>query len=139
MKKHFSREIAKFLAGVITANLMMLWWLAAEKMLPVQVLGTIWTEEALAPGLTFDLALILILIYYGWNVGRIPALRERAYLLITGAIFSLSAAAHLARLFFDQVNVVVIGWAVPLWPSWLMIIISAYLAYVSFTLIGRRH
>ena len=135
MKKHLSREIAKFLAGVITANFCTIWWLATQRLFPVMVFGTVWTSEAVLPGLAFDFALILILIYYGWNIGKIPALRERSYLLITGAIFAVSALAHLCQIFSHQVNVVVIGWTVPLWPSWLVLLVSAYLSYVSFSLI----
>jgi hypothetical protein len=78
----------------------------------------------------------LILVHYGWNIGRIPQLRERTYVLAVGVVFTIVAVAHLYRL-FTGVDLVVLGWDLPLWLSWFGVAIAAYLAYSSFHFVSR--
>ena len=72
-----------------------------------------------------------MLIHYGWHLGKIPRPRERTYLFIAGVIFTIVALAHLVRVFAGA-DLVIVGWNVPLWLSWIGTAAAAYLAYASF-------
>jgi hypothetical protein len=123
-------ELAKFCAGLIAGDFLGLVWIANSGMLPIDFLGGTFTVEMLLPSLVFDAALFLVLIHYGWNIGKIPSLRERTYLLIAGIIFGIVAAAHLVRI-FSGADLVIVGWTVPLWLSWVGTAVTAYLCYMS--------
>jgi len=131
MNKRSLQEIAKFAAGLVAADLITLVWLSQTSLLPVHFMGVSFGPDMVLPGVVFDLALLLILIHYGWHIGKIPAPREHTYLLLAGVIFTIVAVAHLWRL-FAQGELVLMGWEVPLWLSWFGVIITAYLAYTSF-------
>ena len=130
------QELAKFGAGLVLGDFIALIWIANADLLPVQFLGREITIDMLLPGLLFDAAIFFILIHYGWNIGKIPALRERAYLLVSGSVFAVVAAAHLARI-FTSADLSLGEWAVPIWLSWVGIGVTAYLAYMSFRLAVR--
>ena len=58
---------------------------------------------------------------------------QRGFLLIVGVLFGLIALAHMLR--------IVLGWsvmvqdsAVPMWASWIAVVIMGYLAYEGFRL-----
>jgi hypothetical protein len=51
--------------------------------------------------------------------------------LVVGVIFTIVALAHLWRL-FASADLMIMGWAVPLWLSWFGVAITAYMAYASF-------
>jgi len=131
MNKRSLHEIAKFAAGLVAADLVTLVWLSMAGLLPVHFMGADFGPEAVVPGVVFDLALLLILIHYGWHVGKIPAPREHTYMLIVGVVFTVVALAHLWRIFATG-DLSIMGWVVPLWISWFGVIITAYLAYTSF-------
>jgi hypothetical protein len=99
-------------------------------------MGFTFTQGIVWPTLVFDAALILILIHYGWNIGKIPALRERTYLLVAGIIFTVVALAHLVRVFF-AIDLSIMDYEVPLWLSWIGTVVVTYLAYMSFRLALR--
>lgn len=130
-------EIAKFGAGLVAADLMFLFWIASAEILPVEVLGRMITPDVVLPAVIFDIALFLILVHYGWNIGKIPVLRERSYLLIAGTVFGIVGAAHLMRV-FTGAELTIHEWTAPLWLSWLGTAATAYLAYMSFRLTVRR-
>ena len=131
MNRRSLQEVAKFAAGLVAADLITIVWLSQTNLLPVHFLGIDFGASMVLPGVVFDLALLLILIHYGWHIGKIPAPREHAYLLAAGTVFSIVAVAHLWRL-FAQGGLEIMGWAVPLWLSWFGVAIAAYLAYASF-------
>jgi hypothetical protein len=58
---------------------------------------------------------------------------RRAYLLVSAAIFSLVALLHLARVVFGW-SAVIGGWSVPMWLSWVALIVAGALAYFGFSL-----
>jgi hypothetical protein len=136
MRHRTLHELAKFGAGLVTGDLIMNVWVAYMGYYPITFLGFTFTEGIVLPSVVFDAALILILIHYGWNIGKIPALRERTYLLLVGAIFAIVAAAHLVRVFY-AIDLVIMGYAVPLWLSWIGTAVVAYLSYMSFRLALR--
>jgi|SRR6185312_4411358 len=125
------REVAKFCAGLVAADLLTLLWFWSNNIFPVQTWGVTWTSDIVLPGVVFDAALLIILIHYGWNLGKIPRPKERTYLLFVGVILSVVALAHLARIFTGS-DVVIMSWVVPLWLSWIGTAVAAYLAYASF-------
>lgn len=136
MKHRTLHELAKFGAGLVTGDLIMNLWVAHMGYYPIDFLGFTFTEGIVLPTIIFDAALILILIHYGWNIGKIPALRERTYLMIVGIIFAIVAAAHLVRVFF-AIDLMIMDYQVPLWLSWIGTAVVAYLSYMSFRLALR--
>ena len=129
-------ELAKFGAGLIAADFLVLLWVTNANLLPVDFFGRTITEDMLLPGLIFDIALFFILVHYGWNVGKIPALRERTYLLVAGIVFGVVALAHLMRIFAGA-DLTIGSWGVPVWLSWVGVVATTYLSYMSFSL-GTR-
>ncbi|NCN52661.1 hypothetical protein GW943_02520 [Candidatus Parcubacteria bacterium] len=136
MRHKTLHEIAKFCAGLVAADFIILVWMANAGILPIEFLGRMFTVDILLPGLVFDAALFLILVHYGWNIGKIPALRERTYLFIAGIVFAIVAIAHLFRIFVGA-DLIIGGWDAPLWLSWLGTAVTTYLAYMSLRLALR--
>jgi len=58
---------------------------------------------------------------------------HKTFSLVAGVIFLLIALGHLSRLVF-KVSVLLGGWAVPSWVSWVALLVFAYLAYAGFRL-----
>lgn len=131
MNRRSLQEVCKFAAGLVAADLITMVWLATQGLLPVHFLDFNFSPDMLVPAVIFDLALLLILIHYGWHVGKIPAPREHAYLLVVGIVFAIVAIAHLWRL-FSAADLSLMGWEVPLWLSWFGVAVTAYLSYASF-------
>jgi len=131
MNKRALQEVAKFAAGLVAADLITEVWLASTNMLPVHFLGASFGPDMVVPAVVFDLALLFILIHWGWHIGKIPSPREHTYLLVVGVIFSVIAVAHLWRIFASG-SLNLMGWDVPLWLSWFGVIVTAYMAYSSF-------
>jgi hypothetical protein len=131
MRHRTLQEAAKFLSGVIAADFFALLWFSQAGIFPVNFYGLTFTPGIILPGAIFDVAVFLILVHYGWHVGKIPAPRERTYLTVAGIVFSLVALAHLWRL-FSNAPLELGGWEIPLWLSWFGVLIAAYLAYTSF-------
>jgi hypothetical protein len=61
---------------------------------------------------------------------------KQSYLRLAGAIFVLVALAHLVRAVMDW-PIVIAGWIVPIWLSWLAFVIAGALGYVGMTLARR--
>jgi hypothetical protein len=61
---------------------------------------------------------------------------RRAYLLVSAVIFSLVALLHLARIVFGW-SAVIGGWSVPMWLSWIALVVTGGLAYFGFSLAGQ--
>jgi hypothetical protein len=60
-------------------------------------------------------------------------MKQNLFYSITGIIFSLIAAIHLLRIFYGW-DAVIGGWSLPMWPSWLAVIIAVFIAYNAFKL-----
>lgn len=126
-------EIAKFASGLVLGDFICLWWLSSHGGLPINFLGATWTQSVVVPGLVFDASLFIILVHYGWHIGKTPTLRTRSFFLIAGIIFGVVALAHLTRLLFGF-ELVLAGWSAPLWISWIGTALATYLSYMSFHL-----
>ena len=131
MNHHSLREVAKFLSGLVAGDFLAGLWLSSNGLLPTIFLGVTFTSSMVAPWLVFDAALFIILVHYGWHLGKTPMLRERTYLMVAGIIFGVVATAHLMRVFLGA-DVVIFGWDVPLWLSWVGTAVTTYLSYMSF-------
>ena len=137
MSQKTLHELAKFGSGLVAADLAATLWFAYSGLLPITFFGITFTENMIWPAIVFDTALLGVLIHYGWNIGKIPALRERSYLLIAGTVFGIVALAHFWRIFF-AIDLIVLDWVIPHWISWTATIVTAYLSYMSFHLAVRR-
>jgi hypothetical protein len=129
-------EIAKFASGLVVGDFLSNAWLAYMGYYPINFMGWTFTADMILPALVFDAALFLILVHYGWNIGKIPGFRERTYLMVVGIVFTIVAAAHFIRAFFSA-DLIIMDWAAPLWLSWVATVVIAYLAYMSFRLAMR--
>lgn len=136
MKHHRFREIAKLLAGFILADFFLWWWVAASGLLPITVWGMALTTNNVLPALIFDLALFIILVHYGWHIGKTPALSGKTYLYIVGTITGVIAIVHLVRVFTGS-DFEILGWYMPIYLSWIGVIVAGYLSYMSFRLASR--
>jgi hypothetical protein len=58
------------------------------------------------------------------------------FALLAGFIFALVALAHLLRLFMGW-PIVIDNWTVPMWLSWIALIIAGGLSYFGFSLVSR--
>ena len=61
---------------------------------------------------------------------------RKQYLTVAGAIFVIVALAHLVRALMDW-PIVIAGWIVPMWLSWLAFAVAAALGYFGLTLAKR--
>ncbi len=133
MKHKNLHELAKFASGVIFADFLFTWWVGSTGWLPIKVSGIIWDPSVVIPTLIFDAAVFIILVHYGWHLGRTPTLRNKSYFVLVGIILGVVALAHLVRVFSTS-DFVILGWAAPLWLSWVGVLVAAYLSYMSFHL-----
>ncbi|MFZ1075671.1 MAG: hypothetical protein WAN50_04835 [Minisyncoccia bacterium] len=132
MHHHFLRELAKVAVGLVIADIICALWLSGSGLLPVTILGIAWNASAIWPGIVFDLVLILLLAHYSWNMKLpIKSPTERGLLKVVGLAFLIVALLHLVRIAFGW-NLILGEVSIPLWLSWLGVIIPGYLSYSSF-------
>jgi hypothetical protein len=132
MSHHVLREIAKIAVGIVIADIICGLWLSSSGLLPVTILGISWKASAVWPGVIFDVVLIFVLAHYGWKMNLpIESPKERSLLKLVGLVFLIVTLLHLVRLAFGW-NLILGTISVPLWVSWLGIIIPGYLSYSSF-------
>ena len=55
------------------------------------------------------------------------------YFLVSGIIFTIVAIGHLARIIY-RMPVLIDGYALPMWPSYLALIVPVFLAAMGFRL-----
>ncbi len=136
MRNASLHEIAKFAAGIVAADFLWLLWFSQQKLHAMSFFGMSVTSETLLPNLIFDIALFVVLIHYGWHVGKIPAMRERSYMFVVGCLFSFVAIVHFWRI-FSGADLMLGDWDAPVWLSWFGLSVTTYLAYMSFRLAAR--
>jgi len=137
MKRAWLHEIAKVCLGLVIADFFMLWWLMSERFSQTSFLGITITPDMVGPAMVIDIFLMLFLVHYSWNVGKMPRVKERMYLMTAGVIFTIVCLAHLVRILAGS-SLVIMGWAVPMLLSWVGVFVTLYLAYASFHLASRR-
>jgi len=131
------REIAKIGVGVVGADIIATIWFSSANLLPMTLLGVNWTTAMVPEILVFDIALLILLLHFGWNM-KLPVQSpsERMLLLIAGIVFTIVAIGHFMRLMFN-IDLILGDFEIPQWLSWLGILITAYLAYSCLHF--RRH
>lgn len=137
MTHHTLREACKFLSGMVAAKLAFVVWFSTTGLTPVILAGTPFTADSIGPALVFNVALLLMLVYYGWHMkSPIHSPSERMLVTIAGLIFLFVAVIHAMRLVFGW-QFIVGDLTVPLWLSWVGVAFAAYLAYASFHFAAR--
>jgi len=63
--------------------------------------------------------------------------KQGTFLLVTSSIFALIALLHALRLVYGW-RVTLGDWTVPVWVSWVGLLIAGYLAYQGFQLRSRQ-
>jgi len=61
---------------------------------------------------------------------------RKAYFAVTGSIFLVIAILHLFRIIFGW-SPVVEGWAVPVWLSWVALVVAGWLGYEGLRFAGK--
>jgi uncharacterized protein YacL len=56
----------------------------------------------------------------------------KSYLLLTAILFSIICLLQLSRIAFGW-EAIIGGWSVPMWISWLAVVVTAVLAFFGFT------
>lgn len=130
------QELAKLAAGLAAADFFWLVWFNQSHLRSASFFGMTMSQDMVLPAMVFEVAVFLILVHYGWNIGRIPQLRERAYILGVGVVFTIVAVAHLYRIFANG-DLNLMGWDVPVWLSWFGVMVATYLAYSSFHMLSK--
>ncbi len=132
MTHHTLREIAKFLSGMVAGKLLTVLWLSWIGLMPLILVGTPFSEDAIGPAMIFNVALLALLVYYGWHVkSPVHSPSEKKLLLVAGAIFLAVAAIHFTRLIFGF-SFILGDYDVPQWVSWVGLLVAVYLSYSSF-------
>lgn len=132
MNHHTLREIAKFLAGMVAGKVITILWLTWIGLMPLILVGTPFNEESVGPAMIFNVAVLSLLVYYGWHLkSPVHSPSERNLLLTTGVIFLLMAALHFTKLMFG-ITVIFGDIMVPPWLSWAGLALAIYLSYASF-------
>lgn len=60
-------------------------------------------------------------------------MKQRNFSLVTGVIFAIIFILHLFRIILAW-QAEIAGWTVPIWLSWIALIVSGYLAYTGLRL-----
>jgi hypothetical protein len=63
-------------------------------------------------------------------------MNQRTFFLVAGFIFALVALAHLLRVYMHW-PVIVASWAVPMWLSWLGLVVAGGLSYLGLRFATR--
>ncbi len=138
MSHHSLREIAKVGVGLVIADIITALWFSAAGLFPMSLLGVTWTATMVPEIVIFDLALLLLLVHYGWNMKLpISSPSERTLLNVAGIIFLVVALAHLTRIAFGA-ELILGPYDIPVWLSWAGVIVAGYLSYASFHFAGVR-
>ena len=136
MKRQWLHDAAKVGTGLVVADILTHWWLIAQDIPPTEFLGLPVNASMLITGTVIDVFILIMLVHYGWHIGKIPQIKERTYLTAAGIIFIVVAGGHLIRVLYSG-DVIVFGWEVPFLLSWIGIAAATYLAYASFHFAAR--
>jgi len=129
---HNLRELAKIATGFVLADAVFGVWFSMTGLLPISFFGIELTQAIILPGVIFDSVMALLLAHYGWGI-KLPvrSVRERTLLRMAGTLFAIVAIGHWTRIAFGA-DIVLGGWMMPVWLSWVAVTITTYLSYMSF-------
>lgn len=63
-------------------------------------------------------------------------MNQKTFLGITGVLFLLMTILHVARIIFGW-NAIIGGWVIPLWVSWIAIVLAGFLSFQSWKLMKK--
>ena len=63
-------------------------------------------------------------------------MNQKMFVVLAGVIFAIVALAHLLRIFMGW-TIVIDNWTVPMWLSWIALVIAGGLSYFGLSLISR--
>ncbi len=130
--KHALKEIAKFAAGLVTADFIVGLYLLNSNSGPLNFFGITFTSSILIAWMIFDIILLAVLVHYAWHADvHTPSLKQKTLFVIIGIIMCVVGLAHLLRLVFG-ISINVGGLAVPFWLSWIGTVVALYISYASF-------
>ncbi len=136
---HNLRELSKLLTGVVLADAVAIVWMASIHMLPLSFMGTSITNATVIPVVLFDAMLALILVHYGWGIALpVRTVRERTMLYAIGTLFAAVALLHWIRIAFG-LPFYLGTMLIPVWLSWIAVVVTTYLSYLSFHFALLRH
>jgi hypothetical protein len=58
-------------------------------------------------------------------------MNRKIYCLATAVVFAVIGLVHLVRIVLEW-DAAIGGWSVPMWPSWLALVVSTVFAYYGF-------
>jgi len=64
-------------------------------------------------------------------------MKNRAFLKLSGAIFGLISILHLFRAVIGW-QAQIGSWQIPLWLSWVSLLVAGYLSYTAFRLSNKK-
>lgn len=131
------RELAKFASGLVAADFLIGLFVLFGGNLPMTFFGMNFDERVTIEWMLFDVVLFAFLVHYGWRTGDVPRSdRERTFHRVAGILLAVVAALHLLRILFG-VDLTIGSWEAPYWLSAIGAVVTAFLAYMSFTLARR--
>jgi hypothetical protein len=134
MHKHISylREIAKFVSGIVAADILFGLWVLSVGAYPFSFLGVVLEPSGIYSWLAIDFILLIFLIHYAWHI-TLPVTHPRKSLLTgAGTIFFIVALLHFLRLAFN-IPIFISGFEIPYWPNLVGLVIAGFLSWTSFT------
>ena len=63
-------------------------------------------------------------------------MNQRTFVLLAGVVFAVVALAHLLRIFMGW-PIVIDNWTVPMWLSWIALVIAGGLSCFGLSLVSR--
>ena len=129
------REIAKFFSGLVAADILVGIWLKSVGY-SGWLLGVPLTPSSIYAWLTFDLALLIFLISYGWHVSVSVTTSRKVIFITAGVLLTVVAVLHFLRILYG-VPIWFGTVSIPLWLSIFGVIVPGFLAYASFHLSTR--
>jgi hypothetical protein len=61
---------------------------------------------------------------------------QKTFVLLAGVIFAIVALAHLLRIFMGW-PILIDNWTVPMWLSWIALVVAGGLSYFGLSLVSR--
>ena len=61
---------------------------------------------------------------------------QKTFVLLAGVVFAIVALAHLLRIFMGW-PIVIDTWTVPMWLSWIALVIAGGLGFFGLSLVSR--
>lgn len=140
MKKdhHVLRELSKFFAGVIAADIIVGFWVLAQGVYAFPFLGIVFTPPPVYAWLTVDFILFIFLIHYGWKISLPLKHPQKNFFVLAGCVFLFVATLHFLRILFG-LSFSIGGVTIPYWLNVLGVIVTTFLGYTSLSFAFNKH